>query len=146
MKRREFDLDLTRYMLNGVYFVDSGDLDRLARTASHDELAVCRTNLAGCRDKQELLQRLVVSLQLPGSFGYNWDALADCMRDLGWLPGWGHVLLFEHMDELRQAAAADFDILLGILDDAATFAHEHERPWFALLSLPESDQTPAPGL
>jgi len=145
MKRREFDLDLTRPTLNGVYFVGSDDLDRLTRIAHHDELIVCRTDLAGCHDKQDLLQRLAVSLQLPASFGHNWDALADCMRDLGWLPAWGHVLLFEHVEELRQAAVADFNILLGILDDAATFASEHERPWFALLSLPETDQTPGPG-
>jgi hypothetical protein len=48
------------------------------------------------------------------------------------------VLLFEHTDELRQYAPADFDILLGILDDAATFGAEHDRPWFALLALPDS--------
>jgi len=137
MSSRGSDLDLTRPSQNGVYFVGADDLDRLARAAAREELHVCRSDLAGCRDKHELLRRLAVSLQLPATFGHNWDALADCLRDLGWLPAWGHVLLFEHTDELRQYAPADFDILLGILDDAATFGAEHDRPWFALLALPD---------
>ncbi|OHC49891.1 MAG: barnase inhibitor, partial [Rhodanobacter sp. RIFOXYA1_FULL_67_6] len=108
------------------------------RAAARDELRVCRTDLAGCHDKGELLRRLATSLQLPATFGHNWDALADCLRDLGWTPAWGYVLLFEHADELRQSAAADYDILLGILDDAATFGSDHDMPWFAFLALPDS--------
>jgi RNAse (barnase) inhibitor barstar len=138
MSGRNFDLDLTRPVQNGVYFVGINDLDRLARTAVRDELCVCRTDLAGCHDKGELLRRLALSLQLPATFGHNWDALADCLRDLGWMPAWGYVLLFEHADELRQADSATYNILLGILDDAATFGSEHDLPWFAFLALPDS--------
>lgn len=146
MSARAFDLDLTKPTQSGVYFVGVDDLDRLARAATHDELGVCRTDLADCHSKDELLQRLAVSLQLPPTFGHNWDALADCLRDPGWLPAWGHVLLFEHTDELRQAAEADFTILLGILDDAATFGNDHDRPWFAFLALSEIafDDEPVP--
>jgi hypothetical protein len=60
------------------------------------------------------------------------------------MPAWGHVLLFEHADGLRQAAEADFNILLGILDDAATFAQDNERPWFAFLTLPDDAFDAAP--
>lgn len=139
MNAHRFDLDLTRPSQSGVYFVGVDDLDRLARTARRDELCVCRIDLAGCQDKDDLLQRMAVSLQLPESFGHNWDALADCLRDLSWLAAWGYVLLFEHTDDLRQRAETDYDILLGVLDDAATFGADHETPWFAFLALPESD-------
>jgi RNAse (barnase) inhibitor barstar len=138
MSRHGFDLDLTKPTQSGVYFVGVSDLDRLARAAARDELCVCRTDLAGCQDKGELLRRLAASLRLPATFGHNWDALADCLRDLGWMPAWGYVLLFDHADELRQAAAADYGILLGILDDAATFGGDHDMPWFAFLALPDS--------
>lgn len=138
MSAHGFDLDLTKPTQSGVYFVGLNDIDRLARTAARDELQVCRTDLAGCHDKDELLRRLAVSLQLPATFGQNWDALADCLRDFGWMPAWGYVLLFEHADELRQAAEADFNILLGILDDAATFGDDNDMPWFAFLALPDS--------
>ena len=138
MSGHGFDLDLTKPTQSGVYFVGITDLDHLARTAARDELHVCRTDLAGCHDKGELLRRLALSLQLPATFGHNWDALADCLRDLGWMPAWGYVLLFEHAGELRQAAEADFNILLGILDDAATFGNDNDMPWFAFLALPDS--------
>ncbi|MBD8874043.1 barstar family protein [Rhodanobacter sp. DHB23] len=128
------DPDLTRPSQNGVYFVDDGDLARFAAAASRDELAVCRTDLAGCADKAGLLQRLAASLSLPADFGHNWDALADCLRDLGWLPGWGHVLLFAHAGDLQRDAVQDFDVLLGMLDDAATFAQDADRPFFAFLA------------
>ena len=146
MSRQDFELDLTRPSQGGVYFVGSDDLDRLERRARRDELRVCRVDLTGCRDKDELLHRLAVTLQLPATFGYNWDALADCLRDLGWLPGWGHVLLFANADEIRQCAESDYGILLGILDDAATFGEERDMPWFAFLALPDSafdKQSPA---
>jgi len=136
MSAHRFDLDLTRPAQSGVYFVGADDLDRLAKAARRDALQTCRTDLGGCTDKHELLRRLAVSLTLPASFGYNWDALADCLRDLSWLPAWGYVLLFERGDDLRQAAPADFAILLGVLDDAATFGADHDTPWFAFLALP----------
>ncbi|MGC1547594.1 MAG: barstar family protein [Rhodanobacter sp.] len=136
------DLDLTRPAHSGVYFVDAGDLDVMAKAAVKEELCVRRIDLTGCHDKAELLRRLAISLSLPDSFGHNWDALADCLRDLSWLPEWGHALVFDHADDLRQADENDFDILLGILDDAATFAREPEepeesRPFFVFLNLPD---------
>ncbi len=137
MTAQNFELDLTRPLQSGVYFVGINDIDRLARTAARDELQVCRTDLAGCHDKDELLRRLAVSLQLPATFGHNWDALADCLRDFSWMPAWGYVLLFEHADDLRSSAEDDYDILLGTLDDAATFGCDHDMPWFAFIALPD---------
>ncbi|MEW9624873.1 barstar family protein [Rhodanobacter geophilus] len=134
MNVQPLDPDLTRPSQNGVYLVGDTDLARLAANAAREELAVCSTDLAGYRGKAELLQRLAVSLALPADFGHNWDALADCLRDPAWRPAWGHVLLFGHADELHREADGDFDVLLGILDDAATFAQDADRPFFAFLA------------
>ncbi|MEO7066362.1 MAG: barstar family protein [Rhodanobacter sp.] len=144
MSTHSFDLDLTRPTQNGVYFVGADDLDRLAKGAAREELCVCRTDLVDCCSKDDLLQRLTLSLQLPATFGDNWDALADCLRDLRWIPAWGYVLLFDHADALRHAAEADFNILLGILDDAATFGGDHDTPWFAFFTLPNETFDGAP--
>ncbi len=135
---REIDPNLTQPTQSGIYFVGSDDLARLAKTAAHEELRVCHTDLSGCDGKDELLRRLSVSLELPATFGDNWDALADSLRDLRWVPAWGYVLLFDHADDLWRFAEADFDILLGILDDAATFASDNDMPWFAFLALPDT--------
>lgn len=134
---RDFDPNLTQPTQSGIYFVGSDDLPRLAKTSAREELRVCRTDLSGCHGKDDLLRRLRASLELPATFGDNWDALADSLRDLRWIPAWGYVLLFDHADDLRRSAEADFDILLGILDDAATFASDNDMPWFAFLAVPD---------
>ncbi|WP_416383711.1 barstar family protein [Pseudomonas guariconensis] len=35
---------------------------------------------------EELIRALYYLLWLPGYFGFNWDALYDCLRDLSWIP------------------------------------------------------------
>ena len=130
-------LDLTQANDGGVYFVDAADFDALVAAAVQGNLYVCRADLAGCHDKGELLRRLAAALKLSAGFGQNWDALVDSLRDLGWLHGVGHALLLDHANDLRQAATKDFDTLLGILHDAASFAIGQDRPFFAFLSLPE---------
>ena len=45
-----------------------------------------RVDLEHCTDKATLLARFAAALQFPDWFGHNWDALADCITDLSWLP------------------------------------------------------------
>src|SRR5687767_14416178 len=40
----------------------------------------------GIRSKQTLLAVLADKLRFPGYFGWNWDALEECLGDLAWLP------------------------------------------------------------
>jgi hypothetical protein len=50
------------------------------------------------RRKQDLLRALATGLNLPAYFGYNWDALEECLRDLSWLGAEAKVvLLHEHV-------------------------------------------------
>lgn len=139
MSAHDADLDLSRPAHNGVYFVEQADLDTMAAAAARAELGVCRIDLAACRDKAALLRRMADALPLPADFGHNWDALADSLRDPSWRPAWGHALLFGHADTLRRADETGFDTLLGVLDDAATFATEQDRPFFAFLALPDDE-------
>jgi hypothetical protein len=78
-----------------------------------------RVDLSGCTEKRDLLARLAKALGFPAWFGHNWDALADCMTDLGWRPAEGYVLILEHGAELRESQPEVFDTTLAILDDAA---------------------------
>jgi len=130
-------LDLTQANDGGVYFVDAADFDALVAAAEQGQLYVCRTDLAGCHDKGELLRRLAAVLNVPNGFGQNWDALLDTLRDLEWLHGAGHVLLLDHASDLRATVPKDFDTLLAILHESARFAIDQHRPFFAFLSLPE---------
>ncbi|MBS0382344.1 MAG: barstar family protein [Proteobacteria bacterium] len=131
-------IDFTDARQNGAYLVGEADLDALDTAAHADGHRVRRISLAGCSDKRDLLQRIASALSFPATFGGNWDALADCLGDLGWLPAAaGHAWLFDHAGDLRDASEQDFDTLCDILDDACHRWQAEGTPCFAFLALPD---------
>lgn len=133
-------IELADARQNGAYLVGNTDLDPLDTAAHATGLLVRRASLFGCRDKLDLLRRVAVMLDFPATFGANWDALADCLNDLAWLPHTGgYAWLFDHADALRAASEPDFDTLCAILDDACARWNVQGTPCFAFLSLPQED-------
>jgi len=48
---------------------------------------------AGLLRKRDLLAVLSRGLDFPGYFGWNWDALEECLRDLAWIEHPRRILL-----------------------------------------------------
>jgi len=96
------------------------------------DLAQCDLGEAG--DKEALLAGLARSLGFPEWFGGNWDALEDCLCDLAWRPGEGHVLVFRGAGGVP---ADDLGVLLDVLGSSAAFWAERGRPFFAVFVDPE---------
>ena len=119
----------------GVYFVTDGDLDTLGVAARDAGLQAHRIDMAGC-DKPTLLLRMATTLDFPAGMGRNWDALSDSLRDLSWLQGGGHVLLFERAEDFRAVHEADFDTLLEVLEETAQDWGARDLPFWAFLALP----------
>jgi hypothetical protein len=134
-----FDIGLDDAGRAGVFFVGAGDLATLAAAAQDAKLLARRIDLQGCADKATLLLRIAVALDFPATFGRNWDALADSLRDLSWLPAGGYVLLFEGGGDLRDADEDDFDTLLSILDEARAAWAGRDVPFWAFLALRDED-------
>lgn len=88
-----------------------------------------RISLAGVLEKNELLARVAQGMHFPAWFGANWDALEDCLTDLSWLEGDGHVLLLDGASGLN---ADDFGILTDVLSSSARFWAERRRSFFAV--------------
>ncbi len=122
----------------GVFFVTGEDFAAIDVAAGKAGLLARRIDLHRCQDKAELLRRIAKALELPDTFGHNWDALSDSLRDLGWLPAPGYVLLFGHAVELRDAAEEDFDTLLDILAETAIDWVGQDIPFWAFFAMPES--------
>ena len=131
-------IDFANARQNGAYLVGASDLDTLDAAAHAEGHLVRRISLAGCAEKDDLLQRIAAALAFPKAFGANWDALADCLGDLAWLPeAGGYTWLFDHTGDLRDASEQDFDNLCDILDDACKRWQERGVSCFAFLALPD---------
>ncbi len=70
----------------------------------------------GITSAEALLNALYDGLQLPGYFGFNWDALSDCLRDLTWIQQ--ETVVLRHMD-LPALPVEECRIYLEVLADAA---------------------------
>jgi hypothetical protein len=64
----------------------------------------------------ELIRALYYLLWFPGCFGFNWDALYDCLRDLSWIPYHKVVLVHESLPKLSRE---DLQVYLEVLRDSA---------------------------
>ncbi|MFG2991967.1 barstar family protein [Streptomyces sp. NPDC048257] len=81
-----------------------------------------RLDLDGVRGKAELLRRCGDALRLPEWVGGNWDALADAMRDLSWLPGAaGRLVAVTSWRGYAAARPGEWETLVEVLEEAVDF-------------------------
>lgn len=118
---------------SAAYFVDVRDRAALAEAANALDFHVAAANLETADDKEALLDEIAAALEFPATFGGNWDALADSLGDLSWLPAPGYVLFLDHAADLREGAPDDFATLLEILDEAAAAHARAGVPFWALI-------------
>ncbi|MBQ1047494.1 barstar family protein [Micromonospora sp. C51] len=75
------------------------------------------------------------ALLFPGYFGWNWNALSDCLRDLHWLPADGYLVIVDNAPQLLPDSVQDRHMLFRILVEAV-------RHWASPLGRPEGQVTP----
>lgn len=65
---------------------------------------------------EQLFDVLFQVLKLPGYFGFNWNALSDCLRDLSWVPEREVVIVHRELPHLNDD---DIKLYLDVLCEAA---------------------------
>lgn len=123
---------LTDAKRSGVYRAPR--VDDIEDAARGTRLDLAHADLAGAAAKEALLQCLAQALGFPEWFGGNWDALEDCLQDLAWRTGDGHVFLLANAAELPPD---DLGVLIDVLASSAAFWAERSRPFFAVFIDPE---------
>lgn len=89
------------------------------------------------RTKSALLTEFRSRLDFPEYFGNNWDALADCLADLAWLPGFMYVLVVEGAQDLLADESSDqLNVFLRLVERVAA-------RWAEPVSLGEDWDRPA---
>lgn len=84
----------------------------------------------GCEDKRDVLAAFARALQLPSSFGMNWDALYDALTDLPRQhPAAGYALRIENLPDGPRFGAAERAALKSVLGDAVDDYAERKIPF-----------------
>ncbi|GGR50269.1 hypothetical protein J2S40_000087 [Nocardioides luteus] len=87
----------------------------------------------------EILDALNSAFRLPAYFGWNWDALYDCLGDLDWVVADRYLLFIENSDRLDIQGSPDhskfFEVLRDVVKawDPSRFAPDRRRAEFAVI-------------
>ena len=92
-----------------------------------------RVDLQAARDKAELLVEWARQLKFPAHFGANWDAFADYVRDLSWLPARGYVSDCANMKHFSESGGRDAVVLADVLRSAAADWRSRGRIFIVLV-------------
>jgi RNAse (barnase) inhibitor barstar len=119
----------------GVHHLPHGKIDPLIAGASAAGCLVLHVDLATARTKSDLLTLTGKALRFPEWFGHNWDALADCLADMGWLPAEGYLVILDHCDGIHGRAESDFVALLQVFQDVAAEWREQGIAFWCLVDM-----------
>lgn len=119
----------------GVHHLPHGPVDDLLAGASAAACLVIRVDLSTAGNKAQMLDCLARSLRFPEWFGQNWDALADSLLDMGWLPAAGYVVILDHCDGIHGRAEADFVKLMQVFQDVANTWREDGVAFWCLVDM-----------
>ncbi|MFE6844270.1 barstar family protein [Streptomyces sp. NPDC057686] len=93
-----------------------------------------RVDLAGVRSKAELMRRWGAALAVPAWFGGNWDALADALIDLSWLPrAPGRLVAVTSWSSYAGARPGDWETLQEVLEGAVEYWRDAEEGALAVV-------------
>ena len=116
----------------GIHRLPASDADLRSVSAARGYTWI-DMSLSAAADKAELLRRFDDALKCPPGFGHNWDALADALQDLSWLPGQGAVIAFRDVDVYARRCPGDWNTLRSILDESVDFWRRQRRTFMVLL-------------
>ena len=125
--------DATR---SGVYHLNR-DARQLSQAATEAGFAVWRVDIGHAHDKEDFLDHVSAALNFPKTFGGNWDAFADCLRDLSWIEAKGYVVILEKSKHFCVAHKHEFDEAVSVLGEAAEFWKGQGTPFWGLIGGPE---------
>jgi hypothetical protein len=102
--------------------------------------------LSGVTDAARLFEACAGTLAFPAWFGHTWEGLADCLADLSWLSGTGHVLLWERYGVLAGVDPKAWRLAYETLERAlAARVRYGSPPLFVLLRGTGPDASPVDG-
>jgi len=120
----------------GVYHL-TREAWEIAAAAAAADLACIRIDIGHAHDKADFLAHLSKAMGFPQWFGGNWDALADCLKDLSWLPGKGWVVVLEKSKHFGAGHSHEFQEAMDLMGEIADYWRAQNKPFWTLIGGPE---------
>ena len=95
-------------------------VDAVKQARGEDDLWI-DIDLSEVGSKSGLLDLVARESGFPSTFGRNWDALADALRDLSWRPAKGYVVRLADAARAGQALGADWATFIEVLRLTASY-------------------------
>ncbi|WP_424887551.1 barstar family protein [Streptomyces sp. XH2] len=97
--------------------------------ASSGMTFVARLDGASMADSDGVFEQFWEQLRFPDYFGWNWNALLDCLRDLNWLPADRYLVVIENSTQLLSGSPEERGHFFGLLKQVAEHWHSpHHKP------------------
>ena len=109
-------------------------LDNLKDYHSSDAFVAHLSEVTG---KDGLLKLMSLKLCFPAYFGFNWDALSECLKDFHWIKQKGIILVHDEIPHLEEKA---LEIYIQILVDALLDWKDDDEHYLEVL-FPKSSET-----
>lgn len=120
----------------GVFHL-AADPRALASAAASAGLMVIYADIGHAHDKEEFLVQLSKTMRFPEWFGGNWDALADCLKDLSWLQAKGWVVILERSKHFCGGHGHEFKEAMQVMAEAAEYWRGEGKPFWTLIGGPD---------
>jgi len=104
-------------------FLSKLDTDVASSTYSTNRIQI---KIDGSRvaDAKDLMGVISRSMKFPDYFGWNWDALEECLLDLEWLPADVYDFYWETANTLLLSSPADFFMFVEVFASVSREWHE----------------------
>ena len=102
------------------FHIKVGNLDKFKEsirqiTSNNQNIKLTYIDGKACKEAYEVFKEFSNKLKFPTYFGYNWDALEECLTDLDWLQAEGHIIFIEHANCFSNLNLTDRNNLLEVL-------------------------------
>lgn len=87
-------------------------------------------------NKADFLKTASKVINLPKYFGYNWDALQDCLTDLSWFEAPSYLIAYDQWQNFAHNYPQDWQILNDIFSEAIAYWLKRNKRFYVLLTSP----------
>jgi RNAse (barnase) inhibitor barstar len=117
----------------GLYRLNlNAEIDRLPVLAAEYDWQFFYIDGKTIHNKVDFFRVCAIVLRFPDYFGQNWDAFADCLRDLDETSANQYVLLFDQPDPFAQNYPEEWATALNIFEEAVEFWQTTDTPMYIL--------------